>query len=323
MLPSTITAPIQDELELLEEKLGQLVRSDLRLVDQAMRHVLTNRGKRVRPVMVLLCSHLAGGQPRGHISSAAAIELLHTATLVHDDVVDESPLRRGAATLNAIWGNRTSILLGDYMFAKALQAALEAGDPRVLHVISEVSQRMSEGELRQLSDGGVDRLDPDEYFRVICDKTASLFSASCQLGGLAAGLAPDELRRLGALGEKVGMAFQITDDVLDYVGQPDKTGKPPAQDLKERKVTLPLLKALERSTPEERQLVDSFLRSTSGDSGADRILEIVRRRGGAEAALDEARRFQRQARSLLNSFQPGPHRSALAALIDFVVDREN
>ncbi|MDZ7373778.1 MAG: polyprenyl synthetase family protein, partial [candidate division KSB1 bacterium] len=135
--------------------------------------------------------------------------------------------------------------------------------------------------------------------------------------------APDELRRLGALGEKVGMAFQITDDVLDYVGQPDKTGKPPAQDLKERKVTLPLLKALERSTPEERQLVDSFLRSTSGDSGADRILEIVRRRGGAEAALDEARRFQRQARSLLNSFQPGPHRSALAALIDFVVDREN
>jgi len=323
LLPDAVTAPIRGELEELEQRLVELVRSDVPLVSRAMEYVLANRGKRIRPVVLFLCSRLAGDTPRGHVTSAAAVELLHTATLIHDDVVDNSQTRRGVPTLNAIWGNRISVLLGDYMFAKALQAALETRNPLVLEVISEVSQRMSQGELRQLSSDGIDPLDPEGYYRVIRDKTASLFAASCQLGALASAASQSETDRLRALGETIGLAFQITDDVLDYVGHPGKMGKPPAQDLRERKVTLPLLKAMERSTQEERQLVNGFLRGDSEDHQLERILELVRVRGGAEAALDEARHFQRQAQEILRTFEPSPYRQALAELIDFVVEREN
>ncbi len=323
MLPSKIIDPIELELEQFESTLSEIVRSDVSLVDRAMQHVLAHQGKRIRPVILLLCSHLGGGHPQGHIHSAVAVELLHTATLVHDDVVDESDTRRGAPTLNAIWDNKISILVGDYMFAKALEAALRAGKPGVLDVISNVSQRMSQGELRQLRNNGADPFDVSEYYRVIRDKTASLFSASCQLGGIAASSSDAEIQRLGELGEKIGLAFQIMDDVLDYVGSPDKMGKPRAQDLREGKITLPLLKALERSGDEERQLVLSYLNGYASEAMLQEIVEMVKERGGVEAALEEARNLRKEALESLSTFGPSPYRAALSELIDFVVEREN
>lgn len=323
LLPTAIVDPIRDELEAFEQALEETVRSSVPLIDQAMAHILSHQGKRVRPVLVLLCSHLDGRTPTGHIESAVAVELLHTATLVHDDVVDESDTRRGAPTLNAIWNNKISILVGDYMFAKALQMALKAGKPGVLQVISDVSQRMSEGELRQLRNGGPDPFDVNEYFRVIGDKTASLFAASCKLGGIAASLDDGVLKRLEQLGENIGLAFQIADDVLDYVGSTERMGKPLGQDLREGKVTLPLLKAFEAASEDERRLVIDYLNGGASERTLEQVLEIVRNRGGASAALEEAAQFRRKAHELLSECRPSPYREAIAALVDFVVEREN
>ncbi len=323
-LPADVVAPIAEELGVFEDLLKDVVRSDVRLVDQVMGYVLSHQGKRVRPVLLFLCSHLNGKQPRGHLESAIAVELLHTATLVHDDVVDESNTRRGSATVNSIWDNKISVLIGDYMFAKALQVALKPGDARILHVISDASQRMSQGELLQLQTDTASQLSPDVYFRVISEKTAALFGASCKLGGMAAGADDPTLQKLWDLGQKIGMAFQIKDDILDYVGSENELGKPAGQDLREGKATLPLLKALETASPEEKNWVVEFLQNEAVDEDElKKLIAFVVERGGPAAADAVAEQFCDEARALLSTFPESPHTKAILTLISFVVDREN
>ncbi len=323
-LPADVVAPIAEELGVFEDLLKDVVRSDVRLVDQVMEYVLSHQGKRVRPVLLFLCSHLNGKEPRGHLESAIAVELLHTATLVHDDVVDESDTRRGSATVNSIWDNKISVLIGDYMFAKALQIALKPGDARILHVISDASQRMSQGELLQLQTDTASQLSSDVYFRVISEKTAALFGASCKLGGMAAGADDATLQKLWDLGQKIGMAFQIKDDILDYVGSKNELGKPPGQDLREGKATLPLLKALEKASPKEKTWVVEFLQKDAVDEHElKELIAFVVEKGGPAAADTVAKEFCTQARALLSAFPESPHTKAILTLINFVVDREN
>lgn len=323
-LPADVVAPIAEELGVFENSLKDVVRSDVRLVDQVMEYVLSHQGKRVRPVLLFHCSHLNGKEPRGHVESAIAVELLHTATLVHDDVVDESDTRRGSATVNSIWDNKISVLIGDYMFAKALQIALKPGDARILHIISDASQRMSQGELLQLQTDTASQLSADVYFRVISEKTAALFGASCKLGGLTAGADDSTLQTLWDLGQKIGMAFQIKDDILDYVGAKDELGKPAGQDLREGKATLPLLKALEKASDDEKNWVVEFLQKDSVDEGELKdVIAFVVEKGGPAAADGVAKEFCNEAQMLLQRFPESPHTRAIEALISFVVDREN
>jgi len=293
------------------------MRSSTRLLDVVTQYVLRRKGKEVRPILVLLSAGTCGGITETSYVGAAMVELLHTATLVHDDVVDNAERRRGILSINAIWKNRIAVLFGDFLLSRGLVLALENNAYELLHVVSDAVRRMAEGELLQMDKAR--RLDIDEatYYRIISNKTASLFSACTACGAISASNAPDDVDRMATLGEKLGLAFQIKDDLFDFGGA--DIGKPVGNDLQERKITLPLIHALQEAGKSESRRIYKIIKKRRKNSGdIKEVSRFVEQHGGLAYAQRAMTDLVGEAREIAETFPPGDERDALIDLIGFV-----
>jgi octaprenyl-diphosphate synthase len=317
-----IQDPVRDRLDLVVEEMGRIVMSDVPFIEDVSRHLLRARGKLFRPTLTLLSSAVEDRPEERIVTIAAAIELMHLATLVHDDSVDHSVLRRGLPTVNSLFSHQVSVIMGDFLYSRALTALVEHGDIDVLRTLTRVSNELTVGEMRELA--AVDQLGfpESEYYQLIRAKTATLLSAACEVGALCG--APTHRQRLALYGDRLGMAFQIADDILDYVEEAAVTGKPSGLDLREHKVTLPLIAALRTMPPTHRARVDAlFAADEPTDELVADVVEIVLDAGGIEYARGEAERFAREAEAALAGLPDSPVRAALIDAITYVVDRRS
>lgn len=302
------------------EELGRIAVADYSMVNEVNDYLLKVPGKLFRPTLVLLASEIESRPPRSAITLAAVVELVHIATLVHDDAVDHSVLRRGMPTVNAVWSHQVAIILGDYLYSRSVTELARLGDLEAVRVLASAANRMSVGEMRQLLAYDDITYSEAEYFRLIAAKTASLMSAACELGALAGN--PRHRAALERYGHALGMAFQITDDMLDYEGSESVTGKPAGLDLRGRKVTLPLIGALREMAPAEVEDVrHMFTLVEPGDAEVEKTIELVIRHGGLEYARMKAMEHARAAEDALRELTPGPALDALRDSVVYVMDR--
>jgi len=327
-----VNALISEDMVAFKPKFRAAVSTDVALLDIIMRYILRRTGKQMRPMFVFLSARLhAGVNDQGHVTNrahtaAALIELLHTATLVHDDVVDESPLRRGVFSIQALWKKKVAVLVGDYMLSRGLLAAVDDEAFDLLKITSRAVREMSEGELLQIEKAR--RLDITEevYFDIIRRKTASLLAACCACGAAAAGANDEEVQRMWDLGECVGLAFQIQDDLLD-LGEGDRTGKPTGQDIRERKMTLPLIHTLAKATPSERRRLIRLVKHKSEDPAAiQEVMDAILNGPGMDRARSEMRRLKNKALTMLEELGDSSEgackaREALRDLIEYTIRR--
>jgi octaprenyl-diphosphate synthase len=317
-----IQEPVRARLDLVVEEMTRIVTSDLPLIEDVSRHLLQARGKLFRPTLTLLASAVEDSPPERAVTIAAAIELMHLATLVHDDSVDHSVLRRGLPTVNALFSHQVSVIMGDFLYSRALAALVEQGDMDILRILTRVSNELTVGEMRQL--GAIDRLSfPEaEYYQLIRAKTATLLAAACEVGALCG--APVHRERLALYGDRLGMAFQIADDILDYVEETAVTGKPSGLDLREHKMTLPLIAALRTMPAAHRARVQAlFATHEPSDTMVDDVAAIVVAAGGIDYARREGERFAREAEAALGDMPDSPARTALVDAIAYVLDRRS
>lgn len=298
------------------------MKSRVSLLDIIMSYIVKRKGKQMRPIFVLLSAKLFNTINDRAYRGAALVELLHTATLVHDDVVDASHMRRGFFSINALWKNKIAVLIGDYLLSKGLLLALKNQDFDLLTILSQAVEAMSEGELLQIEKAR--RLDITEevYFEIITKKTASLISSCCAIGAAAAGASPEEVQTLHNFGMNAGIAFQIKDDLFDF-GH-DDIGKPLAIDIKERKLTLPLIYALSKADYSEKKKVMRIIKNNNNEKKkVDFVLDFVNNSGGIEYATEKMKHFQKEAIEILKTLPPSEASQNLQNLVDFVVDRKN
>ncbi len=317
---ASIQAPVREPLDRVGDELRRIVLSDFTLIEEVNDHLLFLQGKLFRPTLLLLAADATGADPREALTPAAVVELVHLATLVHDDAVDHSVLRRGLPTVNALWTHQVAIIMGDYLYSRGITELTRLGDLEGLAVLARAANEMSVGEMRQLL--SYDALDfgEDDYYRLIAAKTASLMSAACEMGALAGDGAHREA--LARFGHNLGMAFQIADDLLDYTGSEDVTGKPTGHDLRERKVTLPLVEALGRATEaEEAEIRAFFTRVDPSDEEIEKIVAIVEERGGLDYARERAGHYAALADDALGKLPEGDAVRALRDSVSYAVDR--
>jgi octaprenyl-diphosphate synthase len=317
-----IAAPIRSHLDAFGPVFRKSMKSSVGLVELVTRYIVRQKGKKVRPILVLLSAEACGGVTERSYRGATLVEILHTATLVHDDVVDEADTRRGFPSINAVWKNKIAVLMGDYLLSRGLLLSLENDDVDFLRITSTAVRRMSEGELHQIQKSR--RLDMDEetYFRIIGDKTASLLSTCCEIGASSATADPVVRTRLRDYGEHVGVAFQIRDDLLDYTGRKSITGKPTGLDLSEKKLTLPLIHALRTADPKERKTILGLVKTGGKKMKVQTVIDFVERQGGLAYATAKAREYAGKAKENLAGLPPTPARKSLEDFADFVVERE-
>ena len=302
------------------DELRSIAVADFSMVDEVNDYLLQVPGKLFRPTLLLLCSEIEGERRDNAITLAAAVELVHIATLVHDDAVDHSVLRRGMPTVNSVWTHQIAIIMGDYLYSRAVTELAGLGDLESVRVLGAAANRMSVGEMRQLLSYDDITYSEDEYFRLIAAKTASLMAAACEMGALAG--SPANRVPLRHYGHSLGMAFQMQDDMLDYVGNEDVTGKPAGLDLRGRKVTLPLVGALRAMSPAEVDEVRHvFTLVEPGDAEVDHVISLVRQHGGIEYARDKATAYARAAKAAIHGLPPGPALDALHEAVLYVTDR--
>lgn len=315
-----IQAPVRTDLEAVGQELWRIVSADVPLVQNVQEHLMGMKGKLFRPTLLLLSSSIEGESPRKAITFAAIIELIHLATLVHDDAVDHSVLRRGMPTLNALFSHQVSVIMGDYLYLRALRELVTIGDLEAMRAITFASNEMTIGEIRQLAQYDALSFSEKDYETLIRAKTAALFMAACDVGAWCG--APNHRAALTRFGERLGMAFQVADDLLDYTEQTEMIGKPSGLDLKEHKVTLPLIAALREMPASARARVDALFASPEPDEEAiAEVVAIVRDHGGLEYARRRADQYSREAEEALAELPDGPSKSSLMDTIGYVVER--
>ncbi|HEX9110353.1 MAG TPA: polyprenyl synthetase family protein [Terriglobales bacterium] len=313
---------LRDDLAAIEREFGRDTVSHVRVITDIGEYLRAGGGKRIRPALLLLSSKLFGNGNRAAIQLGAVVEIIHTATLVHDDIIDEAQTRRGRPAANTQWGNSKCVLAGDWLYMQAFKIAVQERNFRILDVLTDLTQQMVEGELLQMEKLG--KLIPlQEYLDLIYRKTACLFSVCMRVGGILGGANAEQEQRLGQYGRDLGMAFQIVDDVLDLTASESVLGKPVASDLREGKVTMAVIHALERCTPGERTQIETVLRDRAfnGATHAD-ILSILNRYGSLEFASKEAARYAESARNAICVFPDSEIKRALLWAPEFVVARE-
>jgi len=320
---STIAAPVEPHLRQFRRFFRDAMRSKVLLLDLVVRYILRQKGKQVRPILVMLAAEVAGGISRRSYVAATMVELLHSATLVHDDVVDEAEERRGFPSINAVWKNKVSVLVGDYLLSRGLLVAVEHEEFELLRITSGTVKRMSEGELLQIHKSRKLDIREPEYFRIISDKTASLISCCCELGAVSASNDPEVRRSLATYGEMVGIAFQIRDDIFDYVSTSETIGKPTGNDLKERKLTLPLIYAMNTAPRRETKRILAMIRKgIVAREDARTVQEFVTAYGGLVYAERMAVEYCDRARSAIAGFPDSPARRALLEFVEFALKRQ-
>jgi octaprenyl-diphosphate synthase len=296
--------------------------SEKRILDYALRFILSQKGKKIRPLLVLLSAKLCGDITARGYRGASLVELLHTATLVHDDVVDEAEKRRGLPSLNKIWGNKISVLVGDFLLSKGLMIAVENNDFDLLKTITNTVKRMSEGELLQIYKAKKLDIDEETYFKIISDKTASLLSTCCEIGARSS---TEDLIKIEALkfyGEYLGIAFQIKDDILDYVGKTKIFGKVQGGDIKEKKLTLPIIYALANCDLKKQKEIIKKIKKDKKPEYISEIISFVKGSGGIEYSQKIAEEYSKKAKNSLNIFEGSESKTSLINLVDYVVERD-
>ena len=315
---------VRSDLDQVEREIGLEEIASVDAVTYIGQYLQSGGGKRLRPMLVLLCGKMFGGSNPALIRMAAVVEMIHTATLVHDDVIDMAKTRRGRPSINVVWGNHTSVLAGDWLYMQAFQVALRERNFTMLDVLIELTQRMVEGELLQLERIGKIGVTEADYMELIDRKTASLFSACARLGAIANGAAEAAESRLGEYAWNLGIAFQLVDDILDFTSREKILGKPVGNDLREGKVTLPLVYALETASADERRLVETVLADGNYDQVPfAKILQILHRHNGIERAQQRAQEFTEKSRAIIAEFPESSFQRALAAVTDLVTDRDH
>jgi octaprenyl-diphosphate synthase len=317
-----ISRPIQHHLSTFDGVFQQSIRSKVGLVDLVTKYLIKQKGKKVRPILVLLTADLCGGINQKSFRGATLVEILHTATLIHDDVVDDADTRRGLASINAVWKNKIAVLMGDYLLSKGLLLSLEHDDVRFLQITSRAVQRMSEGELHQIQRSRKLDMDEEAYLTIIGDKTASLLSTCCEIGAVSATSDTGKQSLMREYGEFVGLAFQIRDDVLDYVGKKSITGKSSGMDISEKKLTLPLVHALGQVSQREQKEILGMIRSGGRKLNLRKVIEFAELHGGIAYAEAKAREFASKAVERLSCFPESESRLALQRFAEFVVERD-
>ncbi|MEW5993436.1 MAG: polyprenyl synthetase family protein [Candidatus Zixiibacteriota bacterium] len=313
--------PVRADLDEFDRKLSDHLRGDSPLIGSIARHLLRTEGKRIRPAFLFLSSRAAGNFTQCSVDASLVIELIHTATLLHDDVVDDAEIRRGLKTVNARWTNLISVLMGDYLFAKAFRIMVETESVELMKAISRATERVSVGELRQIEETGNYDLSEDEYLSIIADKTASLFSLSCEAGPILARRSSRERQQLAAFGEKVGTAFQIADDLLDFVGDAELTGKEPGNDVLTGKVTLPLIHSLKKAGRTSQRELIKQLQSNGGEESFKFVLDFVSHNGGIEYAYRRANELGQQGLEAIDGIQASVYLDSLTRMVQFTTAR--
>ncbi len=317
---AAIQAPIAAEMKRFEQKFRDLMKSEVMLLDQIMNYIVKRKGKQLRPMFVFLTAGVCGQITESTYRGAALIELLHTATLVHDDVVDDSNYRRGFFSINALWKNKVAVLVGDYLLSRGLLLSIDNGDFDLLQIVSTAVREISEGELLQIEKAR--RLDIDEvvYYEIIRQKTASLIAACCGAGARSSGAAPEVVAQARLFGEKVGIAFQIKDDLFDYGTA--EVGKPLGIDIKEKKMTLPLIYALQRAGYWEKRRMINIVKNESDDpKKVDEVITFVKQSGGIEYATGAMQQYVADAQAILQTFPESDYRTSLGQLVQYTIDR--
>jgi octaprenyl-diphosphate synthase len=316
-----IKQPIAADIDVFEEKFKASMHSDAPLLDRITHYIVKRKGKQIRPMFVFFAAKLCGGILESTHRGAALVELLHTATLVHDDVVDNAYERRGFFSINALWKNKIAVLVGDYLLAKGLLLSVNNNEFRLLQIVSEAVKQMSEGELLQIEK--VRKMDISEelYFDVIRQKTASLIASCCACGASSAGADEETVEKMRLFGEKVGIAFQIKDDTFDF--GTDDVGKPLGIDIKEKKVTLPLIYALNRSDKSERKKIINLVKNHQDDPvKIQAIIDFVNSKDGVHYANQKMIQYQQEAFDILYTFEKGEARTGLEQLVRYTTERK-
>ena len=313
---------IREDLDKLEDSIDKLLTTKVTFIRDVVHHLIRSGGKRIRPMLVILSSRLCGYEEEGHLPYAAIVEFIHTATLLHDDVVDNAETRRGTATANTVWGNESSVLVGDFLFSKSFDLMVQGRNEEILKVMSRATTDLAEGEILELIKTSDARTSEEEYFEVIACKTAVLLSAACEIGALLGKVDDEKRAALKDFGFHVGMAFQLTDDILDYTSSGNTLGKGAGRDLKEGKVTLPLIHALQSADAREREFIEAALtkkRVTRKDF--QEVLGIINKYGGLEYTTRLSQGHITSATRLLEIFPGSVYRKALLDLAAYIIER--
>jgi octaprenyl-diphosphate synthase len=319
---SAILAPVAEDMQRVDARIRARLDSDVPLVRQVAEHIIAGGGKRLRPALLLLCAGAVGYRGTAHHELAAVVEFIHTATLLHDDVVDESQLRRGQRTANAAFGNAASVLVGDFLYSRAFQMMVGLDDMRVMRVLADATNQIAEGEVLQLMNCHDPDVDETRYLDVVRRKTAKLFEAAAQLGGILGGASAAQEEGLATFGMHVGTAFQVVDDVLDYSGAAQETGKSLGDDLAEGKPTLPLIHVMQAGSMRERELVRRAIREGGRDEFTH-VLAAIRATGALEYAREAARGEVDRAVRAIDGLGPSAYRESLLELAAFSVTRRS
>ena len=318
-----IKAPIALVMEDFEKKFRVSMKSSVPLLDRITHYIVKRKGKQMRPMFVFFSAGMCGGITEASYRAATLIELLHTATLVHDDVVDDSNERRGFFSLNALWKNKIAVLVGDYLLSKGLLLSVENNDHNLLKIVSEAVKVMSEGELLQIEKARRLDIKEDIYFEIIRQKTASLIASCCASGAASAGASQEIVNRMHSFGECIGIAFQIKDDLFDY-GPDGVIGKPTGIDIKESKMTLPLIYALGKADRGmKRHIVNIIKNHNTEDKRVKEVIAFVKQNGGLDYAIGRMKEYEQKAFVILNNFEEGIYKEKLKELVKFTIEREN
>jgi octaprenyl-diphosphate synthase len=315
-----VKSPIAEELELFEKKFAENVRSKNAMLDRIMRFIIRRKGKQMRPMFVFLAAKISGEITEATYRASSLIELLHTATLVHDDVVDDANMRRNFFSINALWKNKVAVLVGDYLLSKGLLLSLDNNDFEILKIVSTAVKEMSEGELLQIEKTRKLDIKEDVYFEIIRSKTASLLASACGAGAWSATQDQEKTMLFKSFGEKIGISFQIKDDLFDY-GH-DNIGKPTGIDIKEKKMTLPLIYTLQQADDSTKRRIIYIVKNQNKDKNkVNEVIEIVKNSGGIQYAREKMIQYQKEAMEILYRFPESPARTAMEELVNYVTER--
>lgn len=318
-----IKSPIATEMSLFEQKFRQAMQSRVPLLDRIMHYIVKRKGKQMRPMFVFLSAGMCGQITESTYRAASLIELLHTATLVHDDVVDDSNLRRGFFSINALWKNKIAVLVGDYLLSRGLLLSVEHEEFELLKIVSTAVRKMSEGELLQIEKARKLDITEEVYYEIISSKTASLIASCCATGASSVGMSKEKTEQLRLFGELAGISFQIKDDLLDYESN-ITTGKPTGIDIKEHKMTLPVIYTLRNCSKEDRKFIINTVKNYSSDKKkVARVIEIVIATGGVKYAQEQMDSYRNKALDVLKLFDDNNYKKSLEGLIRFTTEREN
>lgn len=318
----SIQKSIAPELDMLNKRISDTLASPNALMNQVIEGYLKSKGKQIRPIIVILSAKLLGEVNENVISAATAVELLHNATLIHDDVVDDTKLRRGQPTINNIWDNHIAVLVGDFFLSSALLQAIETNDIKIIKSITNLGKLLSIGEIDQIYNARFHNLNEDAYFETIYRKTASLFVSCVEVGAFAVGASDDDTQRLAKVARLLGLCFQIKDDIFDYFND-EKIGKPTGNDLREGKITLPLLHVLLNDTlPQHDEMLALSKKEILDTDEINTLIEYAKRHGGIEYAYDTMQRLRNEAVEIISQFPESQTRDFFIAIIDFIISRD-